>query len=247
MPRAARRSSGTEVYHVMLRGVNRQQIFGDDEDNERFLSILKICKTASCFELYGYCLMGNHVHLLIKTNVEDIGQVIKRIGVRYVYWFNLKYRRVGHLFQDRFKSEPVENDSYILSVLRYIHQNPVKAGICSKPDDYKWSSYNEYFGSHGFVDRHIVLGMIGLDEFVKYHKAESADICMDDNAREFRLADAEAKAVMREICKEDTAEGFQKFNAQVRSAYIKEFKESGMSIRQISRITGIGKGIVEKL
>ena len=88
--------------------------------------------------------MGNHIHLLIKPEKEPLEQVFKRIGGRYVYWYNVKYQRVGHLFQDRFKSEPVEDDSYFLTVIRYIHQNPVKAGLCKNIKDYKYSSYAEY-------------------------------------------------------------------------------------------------------
>ena len=95
----------------------------------KFLQILKECKAISECKLLAYCLMGNHFHLLIKIENESLEQVFKRICGRFVYWYNTKYQRVGHLFQDRFKSEPVENDAYLLTVIRYIHQNPVKAGI----------------------------------------------------------------------------------------------------------------------
>ena len=73
--------------------------------------------------------MGNHIHLLIQEGREPIEQVMKRIAARFVYWYNIKYRRAGHLFQDRYKSEPVENDAYFLTVIRYIHQNPIKAKL----------------------------------------------------------------------------------------------------------------------
>ncbi len=93
--------------------------------------------------MYAYCLMGNHVHLLMRTdeNDEPMGQIFRRICAQYVYWYNGKYERVGHLFQDRFRSEPIENDAYLLSVLRYIHQNPVKAGMVHDMADYPYSSY----------------------------------------------------------------------------------------------------------
>ena len=129
----------------MLRGINGQQIFADNEDYEKLLEILKYCKAISEFEIFAYCLMSNHIHLLLQENKEPIELVMKRIATRFVYWYNIKYQRLGHLFQDRFKSEPVENDEYFLTVVRYIHQNPVKAGICKKPQDYNYSSYNEFF------------------------------------------------------------------------------------------------------
>ena len=145
MPRQARKKSQTGIYHIMLRGINGHQIFVDSEDYEKFLEILKDCKAISEFEIFAYCLMSNHIHLLLKEVKEPIEQIMKRIATRFVYWYNIKYQRAGHLFQDRFKSEPVENDEYFLTVIRYIHQNPVKAGICKKPQDYNYSSYNEFF------------------------------------------------------------------------------------------------------
>ncbi len=88
--------------------------------------------------LYNYCLMDNHVHLLIKTGSEPLSHLMKRIGVRYAAFYKWKYHRTGHLFQDRFRSEPVEDDSYLLAVYRYIALNPVKAGLCEKPGKYRW-------------------------------------------------------------------------------------------------------------
>ena len=130
MPRQARKKSGSGIYHIMLRGINRQQIFEDAEDRERFLETIENYKELCGYTIYAYCLMGNHVHILMREGKEDLTQVFKRIAGSYVYWYNWKYHRSGHLFQDRYKSEPVEDDSYFLTVLRYIHQNPVKAKIC---------------------------------------------------------------------------------------------------------------------
>jgi putative transposase len=121
MPRRARKLSLTGIYHVMLRGINQQKIMEDKEDKEKLLTILKECKLISGYKLYAYCLMGNHLHLIIKVEEEPLDKIFKRICGRYVYWYNAKYRRVGHLFQDRFKSEPIEDERYLLSVLRYIH------------------------------------------------------------------------------------------------------------------------------
>ena len=116
MPRQARRQSESGIYHIMLRGINQQQIFEDEEDNQKFVEVLKDCKLISGFKVYAYCLMGNHIHLLLKAENENLEQIFKRIGARYVYWYNWKYRRRGHLFQDRFKSEPVEDDAYFLQI-----------------------------------------------------------------------------------------------------------------------------------
>lgn len=146
MSRYARRKSKSGIYHIMLRGINRQDIFEDDEDRQRLLETIKHYKTVSDYEIYGYCLMSNHVHLLLAEKEEPLSLAIKRISSSYVYWYNWKYGRCGHLFQDRFKSEIVEDEGYLLTVLRYIHQNPVKAGLVKDVKEFAWSSHHEYLG-----------------------------------------------------------------------------------------------------
>ena len=245
MPRKSRKKSESGIYHVMLRGINQQQILEDDEDNEKFLDVLEDCKKASGFELYAYCLMGNHVHLLLKVINEDLDQIFKRIGARYVYWYNWKYHRLGHLFQDRFKSEPVEDDRYFLTVLRYIHQNPIKAKICNSVENYRWSSYNEYTGNSKITDCDFALSMTGIDEFIKFQNSNNDDFCLEHEVV-FRLRDDEVKEIIKKICNAATVEGFLRFNSSERDFYLKELRKSGASIRQISRLTGVSKAIVEK-
>ena len=92
----------------MIRGINQQNIFSVDEDDEKFIAILAKYHKKSEYEIYAYCLMGNHVHLLIKEGREALSRAMKRIGTSYVSWYNWQYNRKGHLFQDRYKSEPVE-------------------------------------------------------------------------------------------------------------------------------------------
>ena len=123
--------------------------------------------------------MGNHIHLLIKEGTEPLEQIFKRICGRFVYWYNIKYCRVGHLFQDRFKSEPVDSESYFFTVIRYIHQNPVKAGLYNRVEDYAYSSYMEYLGSGVMTEREYVLQLCTVEEFVGMNH-ENVDVnCMD--------------------------------------------------------------------
>ena len=247
MPRQARKKSESGIYHVMLRGINQQQIFEDTEDCEKFIQILKECKAVSDFKIFAYCLMHNHIHILIKPEKEPLEQVFKRIGARYVYWYNIKYQRVGHLFQDRFKSEPVEDDSYFLTVLRYIHQNPVKAGICKKVEDYKYSSYQEYIAKPWLVDTDFVFDMISKKEFVRYNNEANFDKCLEiDDAPKVRVTDEQAKRIIKKVSKCENLAEFQKLDSKSRDEYIAIFKQKGLSIRQISRLTGISFGIVRK-
>ncbi len=247
MPRQARKKSSSGIYHVMLRGINKQQIFEDEEDSEKFLWVLKETKAVSEYRLFAYCLMGNHIHLLIKEEKEPLEQIFKRIGGKFVYWYNIKYQRVGHLFQDRFKSEPVEDDSYFFTVLRYIHQNPTKAGLCENIEDYKFSSYSEYTDRKWIVDTDYILEMMPLDEFAAFNHEENTDKCLEiEETANIRLTDEQAKAII-ELCTGcKNATEFQALPKAEQEKCIPEFRRKGLSVRQTVRLTGISKGLVEK-
>ncbi len=247
MPRQARKKSSSGIYHVMLRGINKQQIFEDEEDCERFLWVLKETKAVSEFKLFAYCLMGNHIHLLLKPEKEELEQIFKRIGSRYVYWYNWKYHRTGHLFQDRYKSEPVEDESYFLTVLRYIHQNPKKAELCENLDAYRYSSYHTYLNGldKDIVDTKFATEIMNEDELIGYFNEPSNDVCLDVTKNE-RKNDTEAREEIFRICGCKNATEFQNLNIEKRNEVIRELKESGLSIRQISRLTGISFGVVRK-
>lgn len=248
MPRKARETSATGIYHVMLRGINQQQIFEEREDYEKLLEIIKNCKSISEFEIYAYCLMGNHIHLLIKVQKEPIEQIFKRICGRFVYWYNIKYQRVGHLFQDRFKSEPVETTDYLMTVIRYIHQNPVKAGISKEIEDYPYSSIREYIDRAKIVDTEFILNMRDLERFVEFNRIKNDDRCLDIAEKAIvRVTDEQAKMIIKKISKCDSVADFQLLDEKSRDKFLKKFKEKGISIRQISRLTGASVGVVRKV
>ena len=179
MSRPPRQASSSSIYHVMIRGVGQQALFLDSRDCERFLKYLKEVKETSPFILYGYCLMKNHVHLLIRETVSPLAYFMKRISLKYALYFNRKYQRIGHVFQDRYKSENVEDDRYFLTVYRYILQNPVKAGICETPAQYRWSSYSEIFKSGSLVDSELPLAMLGKEGLVEFVNMQTDEACMD--------------------------------------------------------------------
>ncbi len=248
MPRQARKKSESKIYHVMLRGINQQQIFEDTEDCEKFLDVLKDCKEICQFDIYAYCLMGNHIHLLIKEGTETLEQVFKRICGRFVYWYNIKYRRVGHLFQDRFKSEPVDTNEYLLTVVRYIHQNPIKAGLCRRVSDYVYSSYKEYFGSGNLVDTDYILGLCPENEFVELNNSISNASCLDISEKVIaRVTDEQAKILIRKISKCENVAAFQNLELAKRDKALKKLREKGLSIRQLSRLTGISISVIRKV
>ncbi len=252
MPRSARKKSSSGIYHIVLRGINKQRIFEDDEDNRIFLEKLKTYKETSGYEVHAYCLMSNHIHLLMKEGNESLGTTFRRIGASYVYWYNWKYSRFGHLFQDRYKSEAVETDDYFLTVMRYIHQNPIKAGIVKEIQDYPWSSYGEYVQRPVLCDTEFAFKIFSKDPkealklWVKFNQELTNDQCLEyDNGT--RLNDSEAAELIKNIANVKNPGEVQSFERQKRNIAVKRLKEKGLSIRQIERLTGISFGIIRRV
>ena len=239
MPRTAREKSGNGIYHIMLRGINKQNIFEEPEDYKKLMELLKQSKEIGGLTIYGYCLMSNHIHLLLKEGKEPLGNTMKRLASKYAVWFNTKYQRIGHLFQDRFKSEAVEEPSYFLTVLRYIHFNPVKAGLVKKPEEYAYSSYGCYFGDDDSVETETAFSYMPKDLFAEYHDAGCMEICMDiPEASMPRLTEEQATAEMRRITKCGSSAEYQSLPPEKKIKMIAKMKSKGLSIRQISRLTG---------
>lgn len=128
------------VYHLIQRGNNRGYIFDKDDDKKFFIDILKECREKFDFHIYGYVIMSNHYHLIIKLSEMPLSDIMHRINNKFSRGFNIKYKRTGHVFENRYKGILVIDDRYLLSLLRYVHQNPVEAKMCSNVKDYPWSS-----------------------------------------------------------------------------------------------------------
>ena len=248
MPRAARTKSQSQIYHIMLRGINRQQIFFDKDDNQYFIGLLKRFKESCGYQLYAYCLMGNHVHLLIREgDSASTAEIMRHIEGAYVYWYNIKYERSGHLFQDRFKSEAVESDAYLLTVFRYILMNPVKAGLCARAEDYPYSSAAEYLnGAEGITDTEWLQSMLSDEAMREFITRNNEDRCMEmDETVRKRVTDEAAEQMIRqELGGIHPTVGKARERQTLNAAIIKLFRE-GVSIRQLSRLTGISKKIIE--
>lgn len=255
MPRTARRKSETGIYHIMVRGINHQEIFHDEEDHLRYLKTLEQFAGKTGSTILGYCLMGNHLHLLIKEGHESISVFMKRLGTSYAYWYNLKYERVGHVFQDRFKSESVEDDAYLLTVIRYIHQNPVKAGIVKKVQEYRWSSYPSYVQMENpctVVQTRFILGFFANDRetakqgFLQFMEETANDQCLDVGSQ-IRLSDERLGQEIKRILKGKPVSILQQMEKKERDKILQEIKEiEGSSLRQIARITGLTIHVVFK-
>lgn len=194
MPRQARVREENSTYHIIQRGNERKSIFASDIDKSKFLDILQKMKEKYNFLIYGYCILDNHVHLIINDNGNDISKLMKSVNISYAFYYNHVYDRCGHLFQDRFRSKLIMKDSYLLQVSKYIHNNPVKAGIVKKAEDYGWSSFNIYTekieNTDGLVDVNKVLSILStsrsqaLRQYVKYVEDEEKDFDVLDIAED---------------------------------------------------------------
>jgi putative transposase len=134
------------LYHVMSRGNAKQPIYLDDHDRRAFLERLwRVCERVD-WQVWAYCLMPNHYHLLIHTPQANLSRGMQSVNGRYSMAFNVRHERVGHVFQGRFKSLLVDKTSYLLEAARYIVLNPVRSGLCARPEDWRWSSYRAHAG-----------------------------------------------------------------------------------------------------
>src|SRR4030042_7164252 len=168
MPRMARIAPGGHVFHVLTRGNNRQDVFLDTEDYQTYREILKKYKEKFECKIYHYCLMTNHVHLVLETLAEGGGlaEVMKGINLSYAQQYKRRYNHIGHFWQDRFKSILISSDQYLLACGSYVELNPVRAGIVKAPRDYRWSSYRVYaYGKKDLlVDEHLIYLELSKDE-----------------------------------------------------------------------------------
>lgn len=250
MPRSPRAISSTDIYHTVLRGINQSVIFEENSDYSYFKTLLLNCCTRYSVKIYAYCLMNNHVHLLIHSPASVLELFFKSLEIRYAIWFNAKYQRSGHLFQNRFFSIPVESEDYFLRALRYIHFNPKKAGIIDQPHEYPWSSCISYY--FGFEDE-----LLAKEDFFKMTGFPSEPgnmvFCtVDETAfiepvEKHRLLDEEGIRLMQEISGCCSHAQFQNLEKPKRNKSIQSLYKKGLSVRQLVRICGVSKSTVERI
>lgn len=168
MPRTARIAPKEHIYHILTRGNNRQDIFKDEKDYQKYIEILLRYKERYKFRLYHYVLMKNHVHLVLETTEKGGGlsEIMKGINLSYAQHFKNRYKHIGHFWQDRYKSIIISKDDYLLACGSYVELNPLRAKIVEEPKDYRWSSYNVYaYGKEDKItDEHPIYKGLSKDE-----------------------------------------------------------------------------------
>jgi putative transposase len=186
MPRPPRPVADGLIYHVINRGNNRQEVFHKPGDHHAFLQALADIKEHKPFELYGYCLLNNHFHLIIKPTGATISRILQSLLVTHTQRYHKHHRSGGHVWQGRFKSPVVQNDEHLLAVLRYIEANPLRARLVTRAEDYRWSSYR----AHGcgeeneLLDRLVIYEELSSYPQVRQRKwAEKVHLPMDERTK----------------------------------------------------------------
>lgn len=257
MPRYSRENqkSHTGIYHIILRGINSQEIFFDNMDREKFIKEIKITKEKYKYKIYAYVLMTNHVHMLIQDENDLVSKIIQSLATRYALYFNKKYERIGHVFYNRFHSKRVENERYLLNVHKYIHKNPEKDGIC-RMDRYKWSSYQEYIKKGNLVDIDFILSILNEDKekaikiWKEYHQIGVQKEYLENNEFEIkrRLTDDEAIDAIKQKLQIDNIFEIQKYNTKYKEKIIKEIALiEGITRQQLARIIGVSRRTLQRI
>ena len=256
MPRNLRIFCHSKIYHIILKGIDNQDIFYDNQDRYVFLENIKKSQKNYTYNVLAYCLMNNHVHMVIQVENDLLSKAIQSLTIRYVYYFNKKYDREGPFVRNRFKSKIIENPNYFLKVCRYVHRNPEKANI-NKTEKYKWSSYNDYISGKGITKTKILLHYFNnnINDFVKFTlQKESLEEISNEADFELisRLTDDQLIKIIKERFNLMSFEDVPKFI----KGYSKEEKENiiknidnivGTNPRQMARVIGINRKLIYKI
>jgi len=250
MARQARLESETGYYHVMIRGINKEKIFQTEQEKERILTLIKEKTQGEPCKVVAYCIMNNHLHMIIHAEKAILVRIMKRINVSYAMLYNQRHKRIGPVFQDRFKSENIDTEKYLFGAIRYIHNNPVQAGMVLKAQDYKWSSMQEYTDNLTLlVDKdtkeQLIKEFISIDDFLSFHeiKDEADYLEIKEEAKELKTKKAQ-KIIEKYFSEEGITELRQLKNRD--ELIIKLINETGLSYRKIAELTGTTLNVVNK-
>ena len=153
MPRIPRIYLNTEYFHVITQGINKSYIFDSPTDIKYYIKNMYDIKEKYNIEIIAYCIMNNHAHILIKCAViKKLSEYMHNLNKRYGCYYNKKYKRVGYVFRDRYKAEGIYTESHLYSCIKYIYDNPVKVGLCNKPEEYLYSNYKTVVKIDGYEE-----------------------------------------------------------------------------------------------
>lgn len=255
MPKQLRTYSNSKTYHIIFKGIDNQNIFYENQDREIFLDQLLITKKKFEYKVCAYCLMDNHVHMVIIIDDMFLSKAMQSLIIRYAHYFNKKYKRIGPFLQNRFKSKNIENQMYFIEACRYVHRNPKNAEIC-EVEKYEWSSYKEYIGKSKIVDKKILLHYFNnqINEFVEYTKESKLNDIEEFSEYEMirKLTDNQLAEIIKRKFQIDSISDIpiffkEKDNIELKK-YIKEISNiKGTNITQVARVIRVERRRINKM
>jgi len=246
--------SSTGIYHIILRSVNQHLIFEEDSDYQKFLYILSDCKMKYDIKVYAYCLMDNHIHILLNSPPNKLAAFFRSLETRFVRWYNNKYLRTGHLFQDRYHSTAIESERAFLAALVYIHDNPVKANMCRYPSEYRWSSYNAYYGKkNSLIDSGLADKIAGNRDYLLRFFSRAINhsndelFANDHKKQKLFLTDEKALEIFISTSKLSSTSEVNNLNKVQRNRLVHNLRTKGLTVKQVARLMDISETTVKRL
>ena len=250
-----RLQSEADIYHVFSRGTGGHILFEDNADRLTLLEMLSQELDRYNCELYAFCLMGNHFHLVLHPKTERLHQFMGTFQSRYAKYFNRRHDRQGHLFQGRYGSTAIMSDEHLMTVVRYVHLNPIEEKLsCSC--EYRWSSYREYLrdepdghASRGnrIVNTRFVLSVFGGQQaFRTFHEHGIVEKQRNTSFAQCSLEDVEAVERIKLALGTDVFKIIASTDKRERNRLLRKMKQLGFSCNRIARLTGLGKSIVRR-
>ena len=250
MPRVARKDYNTSFFHIMVQGIRKEYIFNSNEDKEKYTKLMSKYLEKYNIKIIAYCVMSNHAHILIYfEDIKELSEYMRTLNTTYAMYYSRKYKRAGFVFRNRYKTEPIHSERYLINCIHYIHDNPVKANICKLRDQYKYSSYYEYkFKHEGIINdslkrfieiNYLYIGEIFENKEIKYNYMDYED--------EIDFLDKED--VITEFL---TSKGIKKYEIKENSNYLKEIavnlnKKCGITHKEIADEFGVSRTRITKL
>ena len=251
MASSTRKKSESGFYHVVQRGVNHFDIFESDDDRISYLEILQEVASTYGAEIYVWCLMSNHTHLLLKASLDGLVATMRKLGSVYAKYFNKIHGRSGPLFEGRFRSVCVETDEQLIAVVRYIHRNPITHEETALAGDYAWSSYREYVnGEDGVCVKSFILDLFGgLNGFLRIHNEEWPFERHLDIDTAGRMSDEEARIMANLVLSQAGIDvSISQIGTLARDARDKAIclvkRTVGCSVRQLRRLSAISLSVI---
>ena len=249
MPHLARQKSESGYYHIIPKGLGDQIIFENDVDRRFYIQLLGEAKAETEVKIHAYCLMSNHVHLVLQDVNAQMAHALKYVHERYGAYFANKTGRRGGIFAKHSWSEPIETDAYLLCAVRYVHANPAAAGICAA-SVYEWSSARDYLGKrvNGITDNETVLEMCGgLRGFIQFSQPQNNTLLPFEGSKlRNHLSDDEALRIAKSIVGEQVV-SLKSLDENSRKNAVCTLASRGFAPARISRISGLGRKEIARI